>query len=238
MKRLRLATAWLGLLCGWAVLTTGCSLHSPTRPEEQPIRPDQVKDFAVLFRQHCQGCHGQDGEHGPAPPLNDPRFLHIFSKGDIEELLIMGRSEHLMPAFAKSNGGTLTDEQVTILAQGLGQHWGAKEWTEATPPYGYKPGNAEAGKKVFALACATCHGDHGEGGVRGGAINQPAFLELASNDMLRRIVITGRKDLGMPAYNDTEWRAPEFKPLTSEQINDVVALLASWRRGEQSGDER
>jgi hypothetical protein len=35
----------------------------------------------------------------------------------------------------------------------------------------------------------------------------------------------------MPIYSDSDWRSPKFEPLTSEQINDLVALLASWRAG-------
>jgi cytochrome c oxidase cbb3-type subunit III len=84
---------------------------------------------------------------------------------------------------------------------------------------------------VFARACADCHGDHGEGTDSGGAINNPEFLALASDPSLRRIIITGRRDLGMPDYKSAEQRASDFKPLTSPEIDDLVALLGQWRRG-------
>jgi len=88
---------------------------------------------------------------------------------------------------------------------------------------------------VFARACAGCHGRQGQGGEHG-AINEPAFLALISDRALRRIVITGRPDLGMPAYDGTDGRPDDFPPLTSAQIDDLVALLASWRQGGPAGD--
>jgi cytochrome c oxidase cbb3-type subunit III len=52
-----------------------------------------------------------------------------------------------------------------------------------------------------------------------------------SDHALRRLAITGRPDLGMPAYDGKDGRAPDFQPLTSAEIDDVVALLAYWRQG-------
>jgi mono/diheme cytochrome c family protein len=97
-------------------------------------------------------------------------------------------------------------------------------------------GSAERGLDVFVRACASCHGERGEGtslaGRSGGDISDPAFLALSSDQVLRRYIITGRQDLGMPGYGPVAGRSAAFKPLTAEQVSDVVALLASWRQGE------
>ena len=61
------------------------------------------------------------------------------------------------------------------------------------------------------------------------AINDPAMLTLFSDQALRRIVITGRPDLGMPNFSDDTGRSGDFAPLSSDEIADLVALLASWR---------
>jgi hypothetical protein len=50
-----------------------------------------------------------------------------------------------------------------------------------------------------------------------------------SDQMLRRIIITGRPDLGMPSFADDMGRT-DYKPLSSEEIDDLVSLLASWRK--------
>jgi hypothetical protein len=84
-------------------------------------------------------------------------------------------------------------------------------------------------KKVFVPACASCHGDHGEGGKVAGRIHDPTFLGLISDQALRRYVITGRPDFAMPDYAGKEDRPEDFKPLTPAQVDDLAALLASWR---------
>ena len=40
----------------------------------------------------------------------------------------------------------------------------------------------------------------------------------------------------MPAYDGTDGRPEDYRPLTSAQIDDLVALLASWREGRPAGD--
>jgi mono/diheme cytochrome c family protein len=132
----------------------------------------------------------------------------------------------------------LTATQVGVLARGIKQRWGAvTPAAGSVPPYLPKRGgggNKDEGARVFARACAGCHGTQGEGAMNGerqvGAINNQAFLALISDQALRRYAITGRPDLGMPAFDGKDGRSRKFSPLTSAEIDDLVALLASWRR--------
>ena len=62
-----------------------------------------------------------------------------------------------------------------------------------------------------------------------GAIHDAAFLALISDQALRRYAITGRPDLGMPSFSETSGRDDDFQSLTAAEIDDLVALLASWR---------
>ena len=251
-------------------LLAGCDPPGKPNPADRPIPSDQVVDFVKLYRQNCAGCHGLDGQMGPAPPLNDNLFRAILPEKDLESILMNGRKDTLMPAFAHENGGTLTKTQIevlvkeikglaykivektpgdpataVVLADGGGKSpvWGHV----AAPPPGVpgyqnvivKPENLEAsaqrGMVAFSRACADCHGEHGQGIGEGhqtaNAINDPVFLSLNSNQVLRRIVITGRSDLDMPNYAESRPNSPEFKALTDEEVSDLVALLASWRRG-------
>jgi cytochrome c oxidase cbb3-type subunit III len=97
-----------------------------------------------------------------------------------------------------------------------------------------KTGDSKRGARVFGNACAMCHGKAGKGGQVDGVeltINDTAFLALVSDKALRRIVITGRPDLGMPNYAEKgEGRMDDFKPLTAQDITDLSAYLASWRK--------
>ena len=132
----------------------------------------------------------------------------------------------------------LTAAQVQVLAEGIKKRWGpAPPAPASVPPYlapaGTSPGKKTEGARVFARACADCHGKEGKGVERDGKlrrkINDQAFLALISDQQLRRYAITGRPDFGMPPYDGKAGRTPDFQPLTSEEIDGLVALLASWR---------
>jgi mono/diheme cytochrome c family protein len=213
------------------------------------VPADHVKDFDALYAVRCAGCHGVDGKLGPAPALNDPVFLAIVPDAELLHVISEGRAVSAaqrspMPGFARARGGPLTDEQVQVLSDGIKKRWRPAALGKEPPPYlspaGTKGGNREEGARVFARACAGCHGREGKGGKRGGqpvgAINEPALLALFSDRALRRTVITGRPDLGMPAYDGTAGRQADFRPLDSAQIDDLVALLASWRQGAPGGN--
>ncbi len=84
-------------------------------------------------------------------------------------------------------------------------------------------------KTTFTQACAGCHGDRGQGAEKAGAIDEPALLALASDQFLRRLVITGRADLGMPEFSGTAGRSANFHPLSGKEIAELVDLLGHWR---------
>jgi cytochrome c oxidase cbb3-type subunit III len=230
-------------LGGWlALVLAGCDFPGKPKPKDRPVTPDQIVKFELLYRQNCSGCHGADGKLGPAPPLNDPAFRAIVSDADLLLVIREGRHGTPMPAFARDAGGPLTAAQIDALAVGIKSHWeSAARPDEPWPAYRLTKaddlqsdtGNRERGAELFARACAGCHGPSGKGGpgdeAPGGAINDPAFLALISNQALRRIMITGREDLGMPNYAETDGRPSDFQSLTSDQIDDLLALLASWR---------
>jgi mono/diheme cytochrome c family protein len=215
----------------------GCDLPGKPKPYDQFVPPQKEIRFSVLFQENCVACHGANGKLGPAPPLNDQLFLALVSDEELQRVISEGRAGTLMPAFAAGQGGALTNEQIKALAQGIRKEWGAAESAPSgAPPYlalhaknAGASGNKEEGLKVFAQACASCHGDHGQGAELAGAIHDPNFLALISDQALRRLVITGRPDLGMPDYAGAKGRPENFQALTAENVSEIVALLASWR---------
>ncbi|MFO0881591.1 MAG: c-type cytochrome [Gemmataceae bacterium] len=226
----------LGLL---ALAAAGCGIDLPGKPDpaQREKKPDEIRDFATLYEKNCSGCHGAEGRLGSAPPLNDPLLLAILSEEQIRKVLQEGRPGTPMPLFAHANGGILTAEQIDILAQGLNKEWrGTQSKGTTIPPYlASGTGDPAAGAKVFARACASCHGAAGQGG-QAGAINDPAFLGLLTDQAIRRLIITGRPDLGMPSFSDSRGRDKDFKPLTDREVTDLTAHVAGWRR--TSGDKR
>ena len=213
------------------------------------MSPENVLNFQAIYKRNCAGCHGADGELGAAPPLNDPFFRALVPESELERVVSAGRMGTPMPAFAHANGGPLTTAQIQVLVRGIKS---ATDWGEPKPlPKGVPaylltkhPSNHTSGeleqirKTVFARACAGCHGDHGQGSTSAGAIHDPSFLALISNQALRRLMITGRSDLGMPDYAGTDGRDPNFRPLTSREIDELVDLLASWRTSGTADDDR
>jgi cytochrome c oxidase cbb3-type subunit 3 len=220
-------------------IAVGCVPPGKPSEADRPVMPSQIMGFEQLFSTNCAACHGADGKLGPAPPLNDPLFLTIVPDDVLLDVIRNGRDGTPMPAFLIENGGSLTQEQVQAIADGLKPHWKSDEQFGSPPQYllprgddqQSSTGSAERGKAVFARACAGCHGPDGQGGEKkeGGAINLRGFLALISDQAIRRIIITGRPDLGMPTYAETKGRAADFKPLTSAEIDDLVALMAGWR---------
>jgi mono/diheme cytochrome c family protein len=230
-----------------AALAVGCDLPGKPKEDDRPKPADQVIDFGALYAARCAGCHGAEGNLGPAPPLNDPIFLAIVPDAELLHVVSEGRSispgqKSLMPSFAHDRGGPLTSAQVKVLAEGIKMQWKPSAAPPGSLPEYLGPpassgGKKDAGARAFARACAGCHGSHGQGEkdghpLTGGAINDQAFLELISDQALRRIIITGRPDLGMPAYDDNKGRTPDFRALTAQEIDNLVALLRCWRQGE------
>lgn len=223
------------------LLLVGCVPPGKPNPANRPEMPNQILSFETLYANNCAGCHGADGSLGPAPPLNDPLFVAIMPNDLLQNVVAAGRTGTPMPPSSTEHGGPLTAEQIKVVVDGIKTNWKGKNpllgplptYAVAKSEGAQSVGSADRGAEIFKRACAECHGANGAGidmdGVAASAINVPAFLALISDQALRRIIITGRPDLGMPAFNENEGRANDFQPLTSSEIDDLVALLASWR---------
>jgi mono/diheme cytochrome c family protein len=231
MRRFWFIYAFLGA----GLLLVGCD-HIPGRPGPGPevVRPDQVLSFAVLYKTNCAACHGESGRDGPAISLSNAVYLAVAGEDTLRAITAKGVPGKLMPAFAKSAGGMLTDQQINILVQGMMQQWGGADMSavQSLPSYSVtSTGDAGRGQEAFGVFCAHCHGTDGEGSAgkggaagRVGSIVDGSYLALVSDQGLRSIVIAGRPDEGMP-----DWRSHGAQPMTEQQITDVVAWLASKR---------
>jgi len=176
--------------------------------------------------------------------LHDALFLAITPDTKLAQVIAAGRPGTLMPAFGHEHGGPLTPAQVASLTQGL-RGWGPFDAKLADTLMNDRlTGDPTRGALTFSWACAHCHGDEGKGFLvgkqpaPGGAVNNASFLALLSETALRRLVITGRPDLVHQRPDGTKLYMPSYrelgadkKPLQPQEIADLAALLAYWKRG-------
>jgi mono/diheme cytochrome c family protein len=236
----RLCTPRALLAAGAIVFACAGCAHVPgdPSPSADVARPDKQLDFHVLYKQNCSGCHGDNGRGGAAIPLNDPTYLAVAGGDNLRAVTAKGMRSTMMPAFAASSGGMLTEQQVDALVQGILREWSRpSDFSHvALPPYSDPtPGNPINGQTAYATACARCHGTDGTG-VHSSASNPPqdstphsivdkSYLSLVNDQSLRSLVIAGHPDANAP-----DWRSYiPGRALTSQEITDIVAWLAQHR---------
>jgi mono/diheme cytochrome c family protein len=242
------------LACASALAAAGCRT-APGRPAPgaEAERPDQVVDFPTLYKENCAACHGDRGQNGAALSLANPVYLAYAGAANLQRITANGVPGTLMPAFAKSKGGMLTDQQVEIIVKGMLQSWGKPVSGQPLPPFEPEPassaapssgtgapptpvasadpkpaGDATQGQAIFTQFCARCHGADGNGttaaGGERGSLLDPAYLALISDGGLRSLIVAGQPGQGMP-----DFRSDGARPMTDTEIGDAVAFLAQHR---------
>ena len=210
-----------------AALILGCShLPGAPAPGSEVARPGADRDFATLYQQNCSGCHGAQGRNGPSIDLSNPVYQALVDDTTLRNVIANGYAKTLMPAFARSAGGMLTDAQVDVLVKGMRSEWskpGTLDGQNAPSYIASKPGDVQHGQQAYETFCASCHAAGAK--TKAGSITDGSYLALLSDQALRTIVITGRPDLGAP-----DWRNNVAgHPMTDQEVTDVVAWLSSQR---------
>lgn len=224
-------SALLGSLAAVALAATltGCaSAPGYPRASDEVVRPDKQTDFAVLYKQNCSGCHGEDGRGGAALALNNTTFLAIAGASNIRAAVANGLPGTLMPAFSQHAGGMLTDAQVDALVYGMTHEWSmpSAALPSPLPPYAVAAGDATRGAAIYQAACARCHGAAGAGTPTAGhSIVDPSYLALVNDQTLHTIILAAHPETSAP-----DWRKYiAARPLTAQEIDDIVAWLAQHR---------
>ena len=223
----------------------GCSVRFRGQPTEAERwrPPSQVTDFNQLYAANCAGCHGAGGRLGAARALNDPLYLAFVSDNELRQTISLGRPGTSMPAFFTQSGGSLTDQQITLLIAGMRTQWARPDEYKGIqlPSYSVNgapagsgtdssltpasAGDAARGGVAYQTYCAGCHGTNGSGGSAGSIVDSN-FLSLVSDQGLRTTIVVGRADLGKP-----DWRSNvPGHPMSLQEIDDVVVWLAERRQ--------
>lgn len=218
-------TAYLvvGLILTLAVLV-GVGIYWIAEPPRLAAAAEEFADERVargrkIYNEQCASCHGFQGEGGVGPALNNRTLLKNTLDEIFFSIIRSGIPNTQMPAWSVDYGGPLTDEDVRDTVAFI------RAWEDTAPeikPAVFTP-SPERGALLFASTCAICHGDNGLGGDAP-AINDPARLASLDNDWYRGVIRNGRPARGMPTWGTV---------LSPEQIEDLVALIDSWRQGQQ-----
>lgn len=172
-----------------------------------------VQTGATLYHANCASCHGYDGEGGIGPRLNSPNILPIVDNAFLHHTIVEGRPGTAMPSW-KHLGA---DDIGAVIAY-------MRSWNEDTVTLDEElPGRGDytLGEVHYALSCAACHGEVGEGGV-GPQLTNPAFLNNVSDDVLYHWIAHGRTGTAMTGFLDSEQGVTELSPA---HIADVIAYL-------------
>ncbi|HUA99786.1 MAG TPA: c-type cytochrome [Terracidiphilus sp.] len=208
-----------------AFAAAGCG-HAPGYPGPAPIPPGQVVDFNTLYSHNCSACHGVNGQNGPAVDLGNPEYQALVDDTTLRKWISNGFPDTEMPAFAQSAGGMLTDAQIGAIVTGMRQHWGAQNAFEGAtpPPYAAdKSGDPHDGAQLYKSRCAICHSSSS------GEITSASYLALVSDQSLRTMIVAGRPDTGQPDWRHDSPGGKLTTPLSSSDVDDIVAYLATLR---------
>lgn len=107
------------------------------------------------------------------------------------------------------------------------------QWFTALPLFVLAPSvccaqSVEAGRKLFAVSCAPCHGNSGEGaqgqaqGIRPPDLTRGIFTAGTRDEDLYRVIAKGVPGAGMPS----------FEPLGADQIWGLVTFVRTLSRPE------
>lgn len=187
-------------------------------------------DGARLYELNCSACHGLNGEGGVGVPLALPAFLNAVDDDFLFTTIREGRPGRVMPAHP-----SLSDAQVKAIVDHL-RHWVAGDERPKQKEYAQVKGDAERGKVLYGGYCASCHGANGGGGHGTGvtfsrprdlpimppALNNPGFLRAASDQMIKRTLMEGRKGTPMRSYIKMG--------LNEQNIDDIVTYVRSFEQ--------
>jgi len=215
-----------------AALATGCE-HAPGTPGSPMVRPNEVTDFGTLYRENCTACHGAHGANGPAIDLANPEYQALVDDATLRKWISDGMPGTEMPAFAQSAGGMLTDVQVSALVSGMRRRWSRPDVFAAAlpPPYARsQEGDAHDGEQSYQSRCAQCHASSPE------QITNSDYLALVGDQALRSVIIAGRPDIGQPDWSHLGPGGKAATPLSAEDIDNIVAYLATLRNPVQAAN--
>lgn len=189
----------------------------------ESLSAERVEQGEKIYEENCASCHGDVGEGGSGPALNDKDLLQNTLDEIFFSVTRSGVPGTQMPAWSVDFGGPLTDEDIRNTVAFI------RAWEPTAPkiePVTFEP-DPSRGALLYATTCEVCHGENGQGSTDAPALNNLEQLNKMDDDWYLATIRNGRPARGMPTWETV---------LSPHQLKDLIALIKSWREGAEVQD--
>jgi ubiquinol-cytochrome c reductase cytochrome c subunit len=218
------------LFAGIAVLalllvpaSSGASGTAGVRAQTSGGSAEQLKLGRQLYLQSCAACHGPD-PNGPSNYSTVPSLRDVGGAAAVDWAVRTGR----MP-FQSTTGEAVargkprfSEQETRALAAYVGQTVGDAQ----IPQVDASKGNLPSGQRLYAQACAACHGMNGAGSALGGQNIAPTMLGVTPLDVAEAIKI-GPGQMppggGLGQYTPTDRQS-------IQRVNDIAAYVEALNK--------
>jgi ubiquinol-cytochrome c reductase cytochrome c subunit len=176
-----------------------------------------------IYLQSCAACHGPD-PNGPAAYSTVPSLADVGGAAAVDWAVRTGRMPWRStkgPAIQRGKSH-FTEAETRALVAYVGRAVGDTLIPQVDPA----KGDLNRGQRLYAQACAACHGMNGAGSALGGANIAPTMLGVSPEDVAEAIK-TGPGQMppggGLPNYSPTD-------PDSIQQVNDIAAYVEALNR--------
>lgn len=199
-----------------------------------PMSAAAVSKGKDVYTKNCVACHGEMRDQIPTCRLADKDWLSQKGDAGLVQATTNGKPP-MMPAWGKSKGGPLADDDIKAVAAylkdaaGLGGAASAAP-TSSAPPAAAPPAvsltavldgpaTPALGKEIFTKNCVMCHGADGmlQPNCR---LGSKEWVMNMGEDGLRSRIGNGKPVLGMPS-----WGQSKGGPLNDNQITAIIMYL-------------
>ena len=174
------------------------------------------------YRVACVQCHGERGSGGVGPRLANDVLLGSASDAQLFHWIANGRTGTAMKGFLPRAQGpaSLTPTQIVDVIAYVRY----VNKSGDVPLRRLAAGDPVVGAELFKGTCSSCHGAVGAG-MWGPQLNNPKFLEAASDGFLTGTIVLGREGTPMRSMVHGQQGLGQVAP---DRVPDIIAYMRMW----------
>ena len=205
--------AYRAMLSLCVALTLACATDEPETVDTAALERGQAS-----YELYCALCHGALGQGYVSPKANaltNEDFLISSSDEFLFVAIEQGRIETKMSSYGRDYLGPMDDVEINELIAYLRSYQ-----TEPNLELDHSwnaVGDIDNGAILYASQCAGCHGADLKGNSAL-SLNNPIFLDTASDAFLKYALEKGRRGTAMPAFESR---------LSDEELEDLIVYIRS-----------